>query len=70
MNTDDKGYHELRIAIIQQANKDYLAALKSRDSKSSGELEKFYRSPWGEFLTWGNGEHIITRLRRELKNAK
>jgi hypothetical protein len=65
---DNSGYYELRIAIIEQANKDYRNALKWHRADRIKKLEKFYRSPWGEFLTGGNGENIITRIRREVKS--
>lgn len=66
MNLDPKGCDELRIAIIERANKDYRNAIKRHRKRRMIELEKIYRSEWGEFLTDGNGENIISRIRKEM----
>ena len=68
MNTDDTGYLELQIAIINQANEDYRTALMENKRKKIEKLEKFYLSTWGQLLTDYNGENIISRIRREVKN--
>ena len=70
MSLNPYGCTELRIAIIEQANKDYINALIGNDRKGAAKLEKFYRSPWGEFLTGGNGENIIKRIEREARNER
>lgn len=69
MYTDEKGYFELRIAIIEQANRDYRNALKQNNKRQIAKLEKFYLSPWGVFITNDNGENIISRIRRETNNT-
>ena len=68
MNTDDTGYLELQIAIINQANEDYRTALMENKRKKIEKLEKFYFSTWGQLLTDYNGENIISRIRREVRN--
>ena len=67
MNTDDTGYLELQIAIINQANEDYQTALFENKKRKIEELERFYLSTWGQLLTDYNGENIISRIRREVK---
>ncbi len=67
------GYQALANAIIEQAVKDYLAALKilrrHPDSKaamaSAMEVEKFFHSRWYTTLTDIDPDYLIDRLRKE-----
>ena len=68
MYLDPHGRIELRIAIIEQANKDYKNALLGHDRREVIKLEKFYRSAWGELLTDHNGENIINRIKKEVEH--
>lgn len=68
MNAEDTGYLELQIAIINQANEDYRDALMENKRKKIERLERFYLSTWGQLLTDYNGENIISRIRREVRN--
>ena len=68
MSLDRHGNTELRIAIIEQANKDYKNALLGHDRREVAKLEKFYRSDWGELLTDHNGENIINRIKKEVEH--
>lgn len=54
----------LRAAILQQAVKDYLTALKSKNEKKSKELEKWFLSPYGQLLSGDQGQEIINRTRK------
>ena len=73
------GYHALANAIIEQAAKDYLAALKvirrCPDSKAAMEeameLERFFHSGWYGILTDVDPDSLITQLRKEaVKNDR
>lgn len=67
------GYQALANGIIEQAVKDYRAALKilrrHPDSKAAMatamEIEKFFHSPWYGVLTQVDPDYLIRRLRRE-----
>ena len=67
------GYQALANAIIEQAVKDYRAALKILrrypDSKaamaSAMEVEKFFHSSWYAALTDIDPDYLIDRLRKE-----
>lgn len=73
------GYQALANAIIEQAVKDYRAALKilrrHPDSKAAMEeameLEKFFHSGWYGDLTDVDPDFLITKLRKEaVKNDR
>lgn len=67
------GYQALANAIIEQAVKEYRAALKilrrHSDSKaamaSAMEVEKFFHSDWYATLTDIDPDYLIDRLRKE-----
>lgn len=67
------GYQALANAIIEQAVKDYRAALKilrrHPDSKAAMaeamELERFFHSGWYGVLTEIDPDYLIKRLRKE-----
>ncbi len=67
------GYHALANAIIEQAVKDYRAALKvlrrHPDSKAAMaeamEIERFFHSGWYGVLTEIDSDYLIKRLRKE-----
>lgn len=66
-------YQELANAIVEQAAKDYRAALKTLwrhpDSKAATqttmEVERFFNSPWYAALTDIDPDYLIDRLRKE-----
>ena len=73
------GYQALANAIVEQAAKDYRAALKNLrrhpDSKAAMEnameLEKFFHSGWYGILTDVDPNYLITKLRKEaVKNDR
>ncbi len=67
------GYQALANAIVEQAAKDYLAALKvlrrHPDSKTAMEealeLEQFFHSGWYSILTNVDPDYLISKLRKE-----
>ena len=67
------GYQALANAIIEQAVKDYRAALKilrrHPDSKAAMaeamEIERFFHSGWYGVLTEIDPDYLIKRLRKE-----
>lgn len=63
----DEACVRLQSAIIVQAVQDYKKALKNDDRKTARQVERFFRSEWGQLLSMGNGEAIIERVRKEAK---
>ncbi len=67
------GYHALANAIIEQAAKDYMAALRvlknDPDRKTAMqkkvECEKFFKSRWFHDLTEMDPDYLIRNLRKE-----
>lgn len=67
------GYQALANGIIEQAAKDYRAALKilrrHPDSKAAMatamEVERFFHSSWFAVLTDIDPDYLIERLRKE-----
>lgn len=64
------GYHDLAIAIVSLACEDYRKELKA--SKREGvktpeclRLERFFRSEYGDTLTFGKGKYILSELQKE-----
>ena len=65
------GYINLCAAIVQLAIKDYRKALqgkerRTREGTSAKSLERFFRSKWGQTLTFEHGELIIERTKKEV----
>lgn len=67
------GWEALANGIVEQAVKDYRAALKTLrrhpNSKAAMadamEIEKFFHSPWYGTLTRIDPDYLIDRLRKE-----
>ena len=67
------GYQALANAIIEQAAKDYMAAIRilkrhpDRKAAIEGamECERFFRSGWFATLTDLDPEYLIDKLRKE-----
>lgn len=58
------GNHNLlRIAILQQAVRDYQSALLKNDTHIAEELEKWFMSDWAQLLSGDMGELIIKHCR-------
>lgn len=65
------GYELLIAAIIQQAIQDYRVALKDNTRAGAARatsLERFFLSEWGQLLSLGNGELIVSRVKAEKNN--
>ena len=66
-------YENLANAIVVQAAKDYLTALKKLKKDPNDEqsvytrddCERFFRSPWYRGLTKVDGEYLMRKLRKE-----
>lgn len=62
------GVNNLRLAITQQAVKDYKAAIKERNSGAQGSLKRFFKSEWGKSITGGvDADAIEKSLRIQVK---
>lgn len=57
-------YEGLRVAILQQAAKDYTAALKEGDEREAASIERFFLGDWGQLLSGDKGELIIAKCRQ------
>ena len=74
-NLAEDPYERLANAIILQAVTDYRAALKrirrspkNKDAVDEAlRIERFFRSGWYSQLTSVDGEHLIRRLREEIR---
>jgi hypothetical protein len=63
----DECYENLRIAILRQAVTDYVRALTDEERKDeAADLERFFKSEWGEFLSGGHGDFIISECKRRV----
>lgn len=54
----------LRAAILRQAAIDYVNALKKGKASDARAIERFFRSDWGELLSDGHGDFIITECKK------
>ena len=61
---NDEGLENLRIAILQQAAKDYISALRYNEGAKAYKLEKFFKSEWGELLSDNHGDFIISECKK------
>ncbi len=61
-------YELIRAAILKQAVKDYKSALKRNQPHKKAELERFFRSDWGQLLSSNHGEYIIENCKRIINN--
>lgn len=72
--TDGDPYENLANAIVAQAAKDYIAALKKLKRKRNNkmamqeamDLERFFHSAWYAQLTSVDPDYLIRRLRNEV----
>lgn len=61
----DGGYVTLWLAVIQQAVNDY-----RRYPNMRAEVTKFFKSPYFVSMTKVNGQVILDRLKKEIKQSK
>ena len=72
--TDGDPYENLANAIVSEAAKDYIAALKKLKRKHNNkiamqeamDLERFFHSGWYSMLTSVDSDYLIRRLREEV----
>ena len=57
-------YEMLRAAILEQAIFDYKKALKKQNEGCIKALERWFLSPYGEFLSDDRGAFIIENCRK------
>ena len=65
-------YQDLANAIVQQAAKDYVSAMRKlpdseKAKKDLRELEAFFHSDWYELLTDVNPDYLIRQLKENDK---
>ena len=76
-NLAEDPYERLANAVILQAVTDYRVALKkikanprNRDAINEAlQIEKFFRSGWYDVLTSVDGEYLIKRLQKEIRQS-
>lgn len=54
----------LIIAVLRQAARDYIVALKRKNFHKINELEQFFLSDYGQAMSMNNGVKIIKRCRK------
>ena len=72
-NMLENPYERLGNAIVIQAARDYRTALKKLKKNPKNkevieealQIEKFFRSPFYQVLTFVDGEYLISQLRKE-----
>lgn len=62
-----ENHNLLRVAILQQATRDYQTALKKNDTYAIEDLEKWFVSDWAQLLSGYTGELIIQECRKRAK---
>lgn len=73
MEENYKAYENLANAIVKQAARDYMTALKRlkknpydrKKRKEVRELEEFFHSDWYELLTGVDPNYLIRKLREK-----
>lgn len=61
---NDAGFENLSVAILQQAIKDYICALRHCNGIEIYRIEQFFKSDYGELLSENNGEYIISECKK------
>ena len=69
-NPNMDAYEILQVHILYQAIKDYRNALKKKKPAQIAELEKFFRSPYGQLLSGDKGEYIIEKVKEQLEEER
>lgn len=57
----------LQTAIVMEAANDLRVAMQTHDEGMSAALQRWFLSEWGQLLSFGQGEAIIRRLKREIE---
>lgn len=61
----DMWVQHLRIAIVKQAAYDLRTALRTDYDGAVKALCNWFRSEWGQLLSFGQGETIVRRIMKE-----
>lgn len=61
----DLWVQHLRVAIVKQAADDLRVALRTYNEGAVQALCSWFRSEWGQLLSFGQGETIIRRIMKE-----
>ena len=68
--SDFNGYTDFAEAVVRQAVADYKAIKEGKIEESKyvnrKEIEKFFRSKWGNALCYGHGEDVLRILKKEI----
>ena len=67
-----EAYERLRAEIVRRAVNDYMKALRKSDRlgyvcEEETNLEKWFFTKWGQFLSGDNGEYILERCKSTYK---
>lgn len=65
---EDRAYEDLANAIIERAVYDYKDALLENDTYEIVSIEKFFKSDFYLLLTKVDGEYIMNRVKKRIKN--
>lgn len=64
------GWQRLAIAVVELAARDYRNAIKQ--ARKTGKnpvgvrsIERFFKSDYGDLLTFGHGEEVLRKLKQE-----
>lgn len=55
----------LQTAIVLEAANDLRIATQAHDENMVAALQRWFRSEWGQLLSFGQGEAIIRRMKKE-----
>lgn len=72
---DDDNYKQLASAIVVQAIKDYKKLLKKehlkpKEEREKANIERFFKSRWGESLTELDGKFCLRKIEESLRKGK
>lgn len=62
--------YEIIIAVLKQAKRDYIDALRKKDFYKINELETFFLSDYGQAMSRNQGEKIIDLCKRIARKNK
>lgn len=55
----------LQTGIIKQAVDDLRAAIRAGEDSKADALEKWFLSEWGQLLSFGTGQYIVEKVKKE-----
>ena len=64
-------YELLVEQIVRTAVEDYQEALRKKNNGRISALTRWFRSEWGQMLTYHNSEYILAKAKKEvIENEK